>query len=93
MTFEEFTRLSAPRRAEHPVRLVDGGRLPRRRPDATELYDALSEVLRTRPQHAGEAYGALREADRLLSELDRLLRRGEELPAPWRLRDDAGRSE
>ncbi|GAB3693787.1 hypothetical protein GCM10028793_14200 [Nocardiopsis oceani] len=43
-----------------------------------------SEPLRTRPRHAGEAYEALRLADRLLSELDACLRSGEEPPEPWR---------
>lgn len=52
---------------------------------ATDLYDTLSEALRTRPRHAGEAYAALREADRLLSLLDAHLRAGGPLPEPWRL--------
>ncbi|WP_026122932.1 hypothetical protein [Nocardiopsis halotolerans] len=51
---------------------------------ATELYDSLSEALRARPRHAGEAYSALREADRLLSSLDAHLRAGGLLPEPWR---------
>ncbi len=51
---------------------------------ATDLYDTLSEALRTRPRHAGEAYAALREADRLLSLLDAHLRAGGPLPEPWR---------
>lgn len=49
----------------------------------TKLYDELSEALRTRPRHAGEAHEALRLADRLLSELDARLRGGEPLPEPW----------
>ncbi|PDP88441.1 hypothetical protein CQJ94_06535 [Glycomyces fuscus] len=51
---------------------------------ATDLYDSLSEALRTRPRHAGEAYEALYEADRLLSLLDAHLREGGSLPEPWR---------
>ncbi|WP_249352061.1 hypothetical protein [Nocardiopsis akebiae] len=51
---------------------------------ATDLYDTLSEALRTRPRHAGEAYTALHEADRLLSLLDTHLRAGGPLPEPWR---------
>ncbi|MFE6447656.1 hypothetical protein [Nocardiopsis dassonvillei] len=51
---------------------------------ATDLYDTLSEALRTRPRHAGEAYAALHEADRLLSLLDAHLRAGGPLPEPWR---------
>lgn len=51
---------------------------------ATDLYDTLSEALRTRPRHVGEAYAALYEADRLLSLLDVHLRAGGALPAPWR---------
>ncbi|WP_223839679.1 hypothetical protein [Nocardiopsis deserti] len=51
---------------------------------ATDLYDTLSEALRTRPRHVGEAYAALREADRLLSLLDAHLRAGGPLPEPWR---------
>lgn len=50
----------------------------------TQIYDELSESLRTRPRHAGEAYEALRLADRLLSELDACLRSGEAPPEPWR---------
>ena len=49
----------------------------------TKLYDELSEVLRTRPRHAGEAHETLWLADRLLSELDAHLRSGESLPEPW----------
>lgn len=52
--------------------------------EPTELYDSLSELLRSRPRHAGEAYGTLREADRLLSLLDSHLRVGGPLPEPWR---------
>ncbi len=51
---------------------------------ATDLYDTLSEALRTRPRHAGEAYAVLHEADRLLSLLDAHLRAGGPLPEPWR---------
>ncbi|MFD6950524.1 hypothetical protein A6A08_22470 [Nocardiopsis sp. TSRI0078] len=50
----------------------------------TGLYDSLSEALRSRPRHAGEAHAALREADRLLSLLDTHLRAGGLLPEPWR---------
>ncbi|OOC56058.1 MULTISPECIES: hypothetical protein [Nocardiopsis] len=50
----------------------------------TGLYDSLSEALRSRPRHAGEAHTALREADRLLSLLDTHLRAGGLPPEPWR---------
>ncbi|WP_285734568.1 hypothetical protein [Nocardiopsis sp. ATB16-24] len=50
----------------------------------TELYDSLSELLRSRPRHAGEGYGTLREADRLFSLLDSHLRAGGPPPEPWR---------
>ena len=49
----------------------------------TKRYDELSEALRTRPRHAGEAHDILWRADRLLSELDARLRSGEPLPEPW----------
>lgn len=51
--------------------------------EPTELYDSLSELLRSRPRHTG-AYGTLREADRLFSLLDSHLRAGGSLPEPWR---------
>ena len=51
---------------------------------ADALYDALSEALRTRPRHAGQAHAIVQDADRLLSELDEHLRGGGVLPSPWR---------
>lgn len=88
MTFEELARLTAPRTTPDRGLVKDGGTLPKRGatedPVADALYDALSEILRSRPRHVGEAYQVIREADRLLSVLDTHLREGGTLPSPWR---------
>ncbi|MBB6118374.1 hypothetical protein [Nocardiopsis algeriensis] len=76
-------RVPVPRHSDQGTRPFGSRELPRRR-NTTELYDQLSEVLRTRPRHAGEAYQLMREADRLLSTLDHHLRSGARLPEPWR---------
>jgi hypothetical protein len=87
VTLEELSRLLSPRST--PDRSVcDGGPLPRRGtaeyPTADALYDALSEMLRVRPRNVGEAYGVIREADRLLTALDLHIKNGGPLPSPWR---------
>ncbi|WP_150236426.1 hypothetical protein [Nocardiopsis quinghaiensis] len=51
---------------------------------ADALYDALSEALRARPRHVGEAHEVIRSADRAMTALDEHLRGGGVLPSPWR---------
>lgn len=87
VTLDELVRLLRPRST--PDRSPsDGGRLPRRGaaeyPTSDALYDALSEMLRIRPRHAGEAHRVIREADRLLTALDAHIKNGGPLPSPWR---------
>lgn len=87
-TFDDLARLTAPRTTPDPGLAEDGGALPKREapdyPTADALYDALSEALRTRPRHAGEAHRVIREADRALGALDAHIREGGPLPSPWR---------